>query len=618
MKEKYLENIQRPSDLKLLSVEQLDKLCEEIRAKLINTVSNNGGHLSPNLGAVELTVALERSFCGKHDDIVWDVGHQCYTHKLLTGRQKDFDTIRTEGGISGFPKREESDYDAFNVGHSSTSISAAYGIARAKELKKQFGYTVAVIGDGALTGGLAFEGLNNAGRSKKNIIVVLNDNEMSISKNVGGIAKYLTNMRINSGYLRLKRYIEKVLMHVPLIGKPIRSALLKSKNSMRKRLYHDTIFDDLGFLYYGPVDGHDIQKMLNAFKAAKRTDTPVLVHVMTTKGKGYVHAENDPGSFHGISKFDIDTGEPISAKVGYSAVFGEYLCELAQKDNKICAITAAMASGTGLKQFSDMYKNRFFDVGIAEEHAVTFSAGLASKGILPVFSVYSSFLQRAYDQILHDAAAQKLHIVLAVDRAGIVGEDGETHQGVFDVAFLSTIPNVTIYAPSSFNELRIYLRKAIYDTENVAVVRYPRGGEDYIPDSYTSSDEDYSVYNSGKTAIVTYGRLFSNACRAADRLKEDGIDVAVIKLNKIKPIVTSAVEECLKYDNIFFYEEGMRTGGVGEHLFMKLNHENYNGKFHLTAIDDKFVKQATVSSALRKLGLDTDSMISDIKRIIDL
>ncbi len=618
MKEKYLENIQRPSDLKLLSIGQLDKLCEEIRAKLINTVSNNGGHLSPNLGAVELTVALERSFCGKHDDIVWDVGHQCYTHKLLTGRQKDFDTIRTEGGISGFPKREESDYDAFNVGHSSTSISAAYGIARAKELKKQFGYTVAVIGDGALTGGLAFEGLNNAGRSKKNIIVVLNDNEMSISKNVGGIAKYLTNMRINSGYLRLKRYIEKVLMRVPLIGKPIRSALLKSKNSMRKRLYHDTIFDDLGFIYYGPVDGHDIQKMLNAFKAAKRTDTPVLVHVMTTKGKGYVHAENDPGSFHGISKFDIDTGEPLSSKVGYSAVFGEYMCELAQKDNKICAITAAMASGTGLKQFSELYKNRFFDVGIAEEHAVTFSAGLASKGILPVFSVYSSFLQRAYDQILHDAAAQKLHIVLAVDRAGIVGEDGETHQGVFDVAFLSTIPNVTIFAPSNFNELRIYLRKAIYDTENVAVVRYPRGGEDYIPDSYASSDDDYSVYNSGKIAIVTYGRLFSNACMAVDKLKEDGIDVAVIKLNKIKPIVSSAVEKCLEYENIFFYEEGMRTGGVGERLFMKLNHENYNGKFHLTAIDDKFVKQATVSSALKKLGLDTDSMINDIKRIIDL
>ena len=612
MENKYLKKINKPSDLKLLSVNQLEDLCGEMREKLIQTVSENGGHLSPNLGAVELTVALERSFCGKYDDIVWDVGHQCYTHKLLTGRQDVFDTIRKEGGISGFPKREESKYDAFNAGHSSTSVSAAYGIARAKELENKRGFTVAVIGDGALTGGLAFEGLNNAGRSKKNIIVVLNDNEMSISKNVGGIAKYLTNLRINTGYLRLKRYTEKVLIRTPVIGKPIRQALLKSKSRVREKLYKNTIFDDLGFIYYGPVDGHNIQKMLNAFKAAKRVDEPVLVHVRTTKGKGYTPAENDPGSFHGISKFDIDTGEPLSASKGYSAVFGEYMCDLAKDDNRICAITAAMTSGTGLKEFSKLYKNRFFDVGIAEEHAVTFAAGLASKGILPVFSVYSTFLQRSYDQILHDAAAQNLHIILAIDRAGIVGEDGETHQGVFDTAFLNSIPNVTVFAPSCFEELRLHLHKAIYDTSNVACVRYPRGCEGYLPVDYSPCDEDYTVYGSGENVIITYGRLFSNACKALKKLASEGKSAIIIKLNKIKPINKEAVKLCLKYDKVFFYEEGVMCGGVGERMFLELNTFGFKGDFYLKAIKDEFVKHAPVEKTLQNLGLDSESMYNDI------
>lgn len=614
---KHLKDIKKPSDLKLLSLEELNVLCGEIREKLIETVAHNGGHLSPNLGTVELTVALERSFSGKHDSIVWDVGHQCYTHKLLTGRQDEFDTIRTENGLSGFPKRDESKFDAFNVGHSSTSVSAAYGIARAKELKNMHGYTVAVIGDGALTGGLAFEGLNNSGRSKKNFIVVLNDNEMSISKNVGGIAKYLTNMRINSGYLRLKRYIEKVLIRIPFVGDPIRQILRKSKNKVRDRIYRDTIFDDLGFIYYGPVDGHNIDKMLKAFRTAKRLDRPVLVHVLTKKGKGYIHAENDPGSFHGISKFDIETGEPISAKTGYSAVFGKYLCELAEKDDKICAITAAMASGTGLKEFSELYKNRFFDVGIAEGHAVTFASGLATQGVIPVFAVYSTFLQRSYDQILHDAAAQKLHIVLAVDRAGVVGEDGETHQGVFDVAFLNTIPNVTIYSPVGFEGLRHCMHKAIYDTDSVVVVRYPRGGEGYLPENFAVSDNDYDIYGdkNSDTLIITYGRLFSSAYKAYEQLKEENTNVSILNFNKIKPINIDAVKEASKYKNIFFYEEGIKSGGIGEKLYMLLSENGFTGKYKLRAIDDKFVTHATVDSTLKKLGLDSDSIIKDIKNI---
>ena len=394
----YLDKINSPADLKKLSIDELNILCSEIRDLIIKTVANNGGHLSPNLGTVELTVAMHYVYDTPTDKIVWDVGHQSYTHKILTGRKNKLSTIRTKGGLSGFPKRSESEYDAFNVGHSSTSISAAYGIARARAVKGEKGRTIAVIGDGALTGGLAFEGLNNAGRSPKNFTVILNDNKMSISRNVGSIARYLTHIRIRPGYIRTKKIVEKILIHTPVIGNPIRKMMLHSKSKLRVSVYRNTIFEDLGFVYYGPVDGHDIGKLIDALNASKNVNQGVLIHVMTKKGKGYSYAEEEPTAFHGIGQFDIDTGEPLSSKDGFSAYFGNAMCDMAQRDSRICAISAAMKLGTGLVTFSNKYKERFFDVGIAEEHAVTFAAGMATEGMIPVFAVYSSFLQRSYEK----------------------------------------------------------------------------------------------------------------------------------------------------------------------------------------------------------------------------
>ncbi len=609
---RYLDKIDSPDDLKKLSVDELYVLCEEIRDMLVRVVSQNGGHLSPNLGTVELTVALHYVFDLPRDDIVWDVGHQSYTHKILTGRRDKMTTIRRKGGLSGFPKRSESKYDSFNVGHSSTSISAAYGIARAKLLKGDTTRTIAVIGDGALTGGLAYEGLNNAGRSPTNFTVVLNDNKMSISKNVGSMAKYLTGIRIRPGYIKTKKAVEKILLHTPVIGNPIRKLLLNSKSRLRTSVYRNTIFEDLGFVYYGPVDGHDLRSLIHAFNASKNVTEGVLIHVITTKGKGYRFAENDPKSYHGVGKFDIDSGEPLSSRKGYSAKFGEAMCGFAGKDEKLCAITAAMTSGTGLGSFARKYHERFFDVGIAEEHAVTFSCGLAVQGMTPVFAVYSTFLQRSYDQIIHDAAAQNIHIVLAVDRAGIVGDDGETHQGVFDAAMLNSVPGATVYSPCYFDELKIDLDRAIYHDSGVAAVRYPRGGEPYRPAGFKSSGL-YSVYGSGKDAvIVTYGRLFAYAAQAAAVLKEKGIDITVLKLDRIRPIPEDALEIAAGFSRIYFFEEGIEQGGIGQTFFFKLRDCGFDGSFELSAIKDKFVAQASVEQALEELGLDCTGMVNKI------
>lgn len=609
----YLNKIDSPEDLRKLSVDELEILCSEIRHKLVTTVSETGGHLSPNLGTVELTVALHYVYDTPHDKIVWDVGHQSYTHKILTGRRDKIDTIRKKGGISGFPKRSESEYDAFNVGHSSTSISAAYGIARAKAIKGDESRTIAVIGDGALTGGLAYEGLNNSGRYNKNFTVVLNDNKMSISRNVGSIAKYLTHIRIRPSYIKTKKIVEKILLHTPIVGTPIRKLLLSSKSKLRTSVYRNTIFEDLGFVYYGPVDGHDIRKLIDAFNAAKNVKQSVLIHVITTKGKGYQYAENDPKSFHGISGFDIKHGEPYSGKKkSFSAKFGESMCSIAKESPNVCAITAAMKIGTGLLGFSHEFKDRFFDVGIAEEHAVTFAAGLATEGIIPVFAVYSSFLQRSYDQIIHDAAAQNLHIVLAVDRAGIVGEDGETHQGVFDVAMLNNIPNVTIYSPCYFEELERSLRCAVFDHRNIVAVRYPRGCQPYRPTDYISGI-DYSVYGDGKEAlIITYGRLFSYAAQSVKLLKEKNVNISVLKLNRIKPIAEGAVSFASEFKRIFFFEEGIEAGGVGETFYYLLKEFNYAGDYKLTAVKDRFVPQSTVEEALADLSMDCSGMVNKI------
>ncbi|MGN0469742.1 MAG: 1-deoxy-D-xylulose-5-phosphate synthase, partial [Acutalibacteraceae bacterium] len=603
----FLKNIKSPADLKKMSVEELNKLSEEIRSQIVETVSYNGGHLASNLGVVELTVAMHSVFDTPDDKIVWDVGHQCYAHKILTGRYSMINTIRKENGLSGFPKRNESIYDTFNTGHSSTSISAAYGISCAAEINNDKHYTVAVIGDGALSGGLAFEGLNNAGRSKENLIVVLNDNKMSISKNVGSMARYLASIRIKPSYLDAKSHIQSRLEHIPGIGKSLAKGVKSFKDWIRDNFFghRNNMFEQLGFTYYGPFDGHNIEQLQTAFKAAKRIHGPVMIHACTIKGKGYEFAEKNPKDFHGISAFDIETGETKPSQKSYSDVFGNCLCSLAESDTRLCAITAAMAMGTGLSDFAKKYKNRFFDVGIAEEHAVTFSCGLSVGNAIPVFAVYSTFLQRSYDQILHDAAIQKLHIVLAIDRAGIVGEDGETHQGIFDVAFLNTIPDVTVFSPSDFTELECMLYSAIYDTQSVAAVRYPRGGELYIPQDYCCENTDYIFYGdiNSEDLIITYGRLFSYACLAKESLEKQGIQVCILKLNVIKPINSDAVKKSLNFNNCYFFEEGIKNGGVGEIFGFMLYQSGYKGNYSLTAIED-YVQQAKTESALQKLGLD--------------
>ncbi|MBO4446337.1 MAG: 1-deoxy-D-xylulose-5-phosphate synthase, partial [Clostridia bacterium] len=533
---KHLNRVANDKDLlKTMSYRELKVLADEIRHTLVDTVSKTGGHLASNLGVVELTIAMHRCFDTPRDSFVFDVGHQVYTHKILTGRYKDFSTLRQDGGISGFPSPEESVHDTFAAGHSGASVSAAYGLVEAKNLSYDDSYTVVVIGDGSFTGGLVYEALNNAGRKKGRLIVVLNDNEMSISSPVGSLANYLTTIRTNKAYYRTRNTIADVLDVMPG-GDKVRGDLATIKKIAKDYIYqNNNFFEDLGFQYMGPVDGHNIKALCRAFEGAKEfDDRPVLLHVRTVKGMGYQPAELDPSQFHGISRFNVLTGEPISmpGKKNYSDTFGEYLCEMAAQNKKICAITAAMALGTGLDAFAKRYPDRFFDVGIAEEHAATFSGGLAKGGMIPVFAVYSTFLQRAYDELVHDIAMQSQKVVLAVDRAGFVGEDGRSHQGLLDVAFLKTIPGSVIYSPSSYAELGLHLKKAVENGGKVVTVRYPRGYEGYLPENYEAVDEPVSVFGK-KTApvsIVTYGSVFSNACVAQEKLAEYGIDTKIIKL----------------------------------------------------------------------------------------
>lgn len=609
-----LETIKSPQDVKKLTLDQMTQLCEEIRRFLVGSVSRTGGHLSSNLGTVELTVALHKVFDLPEDKVIWDVGHQSYTHKLLTGRREAFSSLRQKDGISGFPRQSESEYDAFIGGHSSTSISAALGICMAKKLSQDAGKVIAVIGDGAFTGGMAYEAMNNAGKRADNLIVILNHNEMSISKNVGAFSRYLASIRSNPGYLRMKRRVETVLDHTPLIGKHLKETLLSSKSMIKNLLYHSTFFEDFGFGYLGPVDGHDLPALIKTLTNAKNYGKPAFVHVDTVKGKGYSFAEENPGAFHGISKFDIDTGLPCaSQQASYSQVMGRVLTELAAKNEKICAVTAAMKYGTGLQDFAHVYRERFFDVGIAEQHAVTFCAGLASAGYLPVFAVYSSFLQRAYDQVIHDASIERQHIVLAVDRAGIVGEDGETHQGIFDVSFLTSVPGMTLYSPCGFKELELCLKRAMTEDTGVVAVRYPRGGQEDC--GAVAEYRDYTLAGGGaKTLIVTYGRLYTEALRARKALAGEGYPVDLLKLTKLAPFPQEILALCSQYQNILFYEEGMRNGGIGEQLFALLGEKGFAGNLQLHAIED-FVPQAKVSEALALLRLDAKAMVQDVKAI---
>ncbi len=613
---KFLGSINSPADLKKLNINELEVLAAEIRQFMVNTVSQNGGHLSSNLGVVELSIALHKTFNSPIDKIVWDVGHQIYTHKILTGRIKEFNTLRTENGISGFCAPNESEHDVFYSGHSSTSISAALGIAEANKKLGKKDYTIAVIGDGALTGGMAYEALNNAGRSGTRLIVILNDNEMSISENVGSMARYLAVIRSKPEYFKLKEKTEKTLNHIPLIGKPISTLISRLKSDIKSTMYESTFFEDLGFKYMGPIDGHNLDNLCEALDSAKLVSAPVVLHISTKKGKGYEFAENNPSVYHGISKFDVETGEYAEGSTNFSNEFGKKLCELAEKDDKICAITAAMSLGTGLKEFSQKYSDRFYDVGIAEQHAVTFASGLAKGGMTPVFAVYSTFLQRAYDQLVHDGTLQKQKVIIGLDRAGFVGEDGVTHQGVLDVAFLNSIPDITIYSPFTYKRLRFDLENASNIAENLTVVRYPRGSEPNIPTDFQSSENDYDyIENCKEILLITYGRISAEVLKAVNVLKEKNISVSVLILNKIKPIDAFAVKISSGYSNVFFYEEAVKSGGIGQSFADMLLDMNYKGYYKHIAVNDEYVPHASVNSLIKKYHLDNESIVNQILEI---
>lgn len=620
MEYKILQNIKSPADVKQLSGSQLSSLADEIRNKMIETVSNNGGHLASNLGVVELTIALHRVFDSPKDQIVFDVGHQCYAHKLLTGRYDRFDSLRTKDGISGFCRPTESEHDIFFSGHSGTSISSGLGLASAKKINNDEHYVVSVIGDGSFTGGMVYEALNNGGRSKTRHIIILNDNKMSISENVGAFSKYLAVIRSRPEYYTFKASTEERINTIPGIGKTISRKLYDLKTDIKSKLYsQSTFFEDLGYRYMGPIDGHNINVLTNALQAAKKVNGPVLLHVITVKGKGYDFAEMRPSLFHGISQFDVETGEPKHTADSFSEMFGHYICEHANKDNSICAITAAMGLGTGLERFRREHPMNFFDVGIAEEHAVTFASGLAKNGMKPIFAVYSTFLQRCYDQLIHDVSLQKLKIIFAIDRAGFVGEDGETHNGLFDVAFFNTIPDITVYSPCCYRSLEADINNSLYADKTSCAVRYPRGGQDESVKKLHYDYIEFSVYGNTdcENLIVTYGRITAKAIYAVDKLKsEKGVDIGLLSLNRIKPLPQEAVCVILSKKKVWFFEEGIRSGGVGQLLALRLLENGYSGFYKLTAVNDEFVHQASVEQLLKEYNLDTEGMIKVISEDI--
>lgn len=608
IKLKLSDLISLPYDVKKLSYSECEELCRDIRKIIIKTVMKNGGHLSSNLGTVELILAMHRVFDSPKDKFVFDVGHQAYTHKLLTGRLNRFDELRKENGLSGFTRPSESEHDAFISGHSSTSISAALGMAEAMRLNgDDTHHAIAVIGDGAFTGGMAYEGLNNAGKSKAKLIVILNHNDMSISKNVGALAKYLTKIRGNSGYLSAKKKVEKMLDSIPVGGKPIKQLMRDSKSLLKGIVYQSTMFEELGFAYLGPVDGHNIRELEEVMRSAKRIDKPVFIHVNTVKGKGFKPAENNPGAFHGVPvKAYVNKDPDFISEDSFSAEFGRHLNAIAKDDDRICAVTAAMKYGTGLQYFAAEHSDRFFDVGIAEQHGVTFSCGLARSGKIPVFAVYSSFIQRSFDQLVHDCSIEPAHVVFGIDRAGIVGEDGETHQGIFDVPMLSCIPGMTIYSPSCYEELWLCLPEAIYECDGPVAVRYPRGNDSSEFDKSSLNCEHTHVSRGSSILAVTYGRIWDNLYKAYK--SSSGFDI--LKLTRIFPISDKVIQICSEYKKIVFFEEGIKNGGIGMLLASKLS--EYGIPVQIIAAEN-FVKQASVSSALAKLGLDTEGMINTLK-----
>ncbi len=612
-----LEKILKENDIKKIPESEWPILAGEIRSFLIEKISAAGGHLGSNLGCVELTMALHLALNLPKDRIIWDVGHQSYTHKLLTGRREGFDTLRKYGGMAGFPKRKESECDSFNTGHSSTSISAGLGLVKARELRNDDYTVVSVIGDGSLTGGMAYEALNNASKLETNFIIVLNDNNMSISENVGGVSKYLNQIRTADSYLDLKESVFNKLMSFPG-GENIVKRIRKAKSTVKSMVVPGMFFEDMGITYLGPVDGHDVKGVLEVINDAKRCKGPVLVHVLTKKGKGYLPAERHPSRFHGTEPFDIATGlsKSTKSKSNYTDVFSTVMVKMGERNPKVVAITAAMADGTGLKRFRNAYPNRFFDVGIAEEHAVTFGAGLAAGGMIPVVAIYSSFLQRAYDQILHDVCIQNLHVVFAIDRAGVVGSDGETHQGIFDISFLSSIPNMTIMAPKNKWELSDMLKFAINDFEGPIAIRYPRGEaydglQDYREPVKFGKAE--MIYEEKDIAILAFGSMVKTAEAVRDKLKESGLSCTLVNARFAKPLDEEMCAYLTKnHKLIVTLEENVASGGFGERTREFFDREGSDVSLLTVSIPDEYVEHGNVDILKKEIGIDADTIYNKI------
>ncbi|MBS5603203.1 1-deoxy-D-xylulose-5-phosphate synthase [Clostridium sp. AF18-27] len=613
-----LEQIKGPQDIKQMSLEELGQLAQEIRAFLIEKISHTGGHLASNLGVVELTIAMYRTFDLPEDKVIWDVGHQSYTHKILSGRMAEFDELRQYGGLSGFPKRKESPYDCFDTGHSSTSISAGLGIAQGRDILGQDYEVVSVIGDGALTGGMAYEALNNAARMKKNFIIVLNDNKMSISENVGGMSRYLNGLRTGSGYNDLKKNVANALDRIPVVGAPMIDKIKRTKNSIKQLFIPGMLFENMGITYLGPVDGHNISQLCKVFREAKKLDHAVLVHVLTKKGKGYKPAEKNPSRFHGVDPFDVTTGKSLKEKQypSYTEVFSRKLCQLAKERPNLVALTAAMPDGTGLSDFARHYPGRFFDVGIAEAHAVTSAAGMAAAGLKPVVAVYSSFLQRAYDQVLHDVCIQDLPVVFAVDRAGLVGSDGETHQGIFDYSFLTSIPNMSVMAPKNLWELRAMLEFSM-DYNRPLAIRYPRGEayrglRDFREPIVYGKGE--MLYEEEGIALLAVGSMVSTAEHIRQKLKAEGRSCTLANGRFVKPFDRELVDRLAeRHKVIVTLEENVLQGGYGLPVTAYI-HEHYPHRRVLNiGIPDAYVEHGNVSVLREGLGIDSDSIIKTMK-----
>lgn len=613
-----LEKIQKPNDIKKIPADQLPALAEEIREFIIESLSKTGGHLASNLGVVELTIAMHRVFDLPKDKLIWDVGHQSYTHKILTGRKDGFETLRREGGISGFPKRSESDCDVFDTGHSSTSISAGVGYVRARELKKENYSVVSIIGDGALTGGMAYEALNNAASLKSNFIIVLNDNEMSITENVGGMSSYLSGLRTASAYTGFKMDVTKALNRIPGIGPGMVDAMRKTKSSIKQIIIPGMLFEDMGLTYLGPVDGHNIPQLIKTFQEAKRSEGPILVHVLTQKGRGYEPAMRHPARFHGAGPFDVKTGLPVGkSNPTYTDVFSTVMRKMGDRRKDVAAVTAAMMTGVGLKRFSNMFPDRCFDVGIAEEHAVTFAAALSLGGITPVVAIYSSFLQRAYDQIMHDVCMQNLHVVFAIDRAGLVGYDGETHHGIFDLSYLGSMPNMTILAPKNLWELSDMIKFAV-DYDGPIAVRYPRG------EAYAGLKEFRApiclgksevIHEGSRVALLAVGSMVKMAEEVQKQLKERmDMDAALVNARFVKPID----EELLRsfadtYELVVTLEENVKDGGFGERVLAFAEEEDLPFGVEIIALPDRFIPHGSVSYQMKQVGFTPEDICGRIE-----